>query len=543
MQLSAARGNTADWVAKGIARPEQPQEPKQSWRVQSPCGRGLAKRHRLGLYGRLGAMSPHPVDPELSAVSRSRVRNVALLVAGCFFMELLDGTIVVTAIPRISSSLGVTVGAAGLVVTAYLVTVAVLIPLSAWLTLRYGYRRVLLSAITIFTLASFGLCDEPGLRRTGGDASLAGRWRRDDGPGRPDDRVRPSRQIAGHATDVVHRLAGAVAPVIAPLAGGVITTYANWRWLFLINVPLGAIGLACAWRLIHGRPADAPPPLDRLGVILSCGGLIALTWGAHLISDARPQWPLVAALGVVSVLLLVAGARHMLRISAPLLDLRTLKISTFANAMVGSSLVWLVIGAIPFLLPLLFQTVFGWSPIKSGALVLFIFLGNIAIKPATSFLYRTYGFRRVLLGSSTCLSLTAIGCGLLTASTPLVAIALLTLISGAARSVSMTGYTTLALSDVPGDQMRAANALFSTAQQLFTGLAVALATVALRGGHVLGRTLDATDSVRAEYAIAFLAVAIVAVIATAVAFRLHPSAGAVLTTDDSSTRPRTATPA
>ena len=193
--------------------------------------------------------------------------------------------------------------------------------------------------------------------------------------------------------------------------------------------------------------------------------------------------------------------------------------------MLGSSLAWLVIGAIPFLLPLLFQTVFGWSPIKSGALVLFVFVGNIAIKPATSFLYRTYGFRPVLLAASVCLGLSAVGCGLLTASTPVAVIALLTLISGAARSVSMTGYSTLALSDVPGEQMRAANALFSTAQQLFTGLAVALATIALRIGHLLGSGGDA----RTAYSVAFLAVAIVAALATAVAFRLHPSAGDVLT--------------
>ena len=111
---------------------------------------------RNGCCGRLGTMSGEPIDAEQREMSGSRIRNVALLVAGCFFMELLDGTIVVTAIPRISSSLGITPGAAGLVVTAYLVTVAVLIPLSAWLTLRYGYRRVLLSAIAIFTLASLG---------------------------------------------------------------------------------------------------------------------------------------------------------------------------------------------------------------------------------------------------------------------------------------------------------------------------------------------------------------------------------------------------
>jgi MFS family permease len=220
----------------------------------------------------------------------------------------------------------------------------------------------------------------------------------------------------------------------------------------------------------------------------------------------------------------------MLRVSAPLIDLRTLKIPTFGNAMVGSSLVWLAIGAIPFLLPLLFQTVFGWSPIKSGALVLFVFVGNIAIKPATSFLYRKYGFRRVLLAATICLSVTAVGCALLTASTPLVAIALLTVISGAARSVSMTGYSTLALSDVPSAQMRAANALNSTAQQLFTGLAVALATVALRVGHVIGHALGQTDVARAEYAVAFLAVALVASLATAVVLRLHPSAGEILTT-------------
>ena len=110
-------------------------------------------------------------------------------------------------------------------------------------------------------------------------------------------------------------------------------------------------------------------------------------------------------------------------------------------------------------------------------------------------------------------------------STPRVAIALLTLISGAARSVSMTGYTTLALSDVPASQMRPANALFSTAQQLFTGLAVALSTIALRIGHVIG----SAGGSRTAYTIAFLAVALVGGIATGVAVRLHPSAGEALT--------------
>ncbi|MBV9805296.1 MAG: MFS transporter [Solirubrobacterales bacterium] len=460
-----------------------------------------------------------------------RARNIALLVAACFFMELLDGTIVITAIPRISSSLGVSPGTTGLIVTAYLVTVAVLIPLSGWLTLRYGYRWVFLSAIALFTLASLGCAASQSfgelvamrvLQGIGGAMMV------------PVGRMVVFERAA--KSQVMRLMSFIVwpallAPVIAPLAGGLITTYASWRWLFLINLPLGLVGVISAWRLIDGRSVEAPPRLDVAGVLLTCSGLAALTYGAHLASESHTKWLLVALLGIASLVLLAVATVHLLRTDAPLLDLGTLRISTFGNAMVGSSLIWLVIGAIPFLLPLLFQTVFGWSPIKSGALVLFVFVGNIAIKPLTTPMYSRYGFRRVLLAAAVTLVATTVGCALLTSGTPLVAIALLALLSGAARSVSMTGYSTLALSDVPAEQMRAANALNSTGQQLFTGLAVVLATLALRLGNSIGRLGSGTHDARFAYAIAFLVVAVVAAIATAVAFQLHPSAGEVLTSD------------
>ncbi|HUA72450.1 MAG TPA: MFS transporter [Solirubrobacteraceae bacterium] len=457
-----------------------------------------------------------------------RARNIALLVAACFFMELLDGTIVITAIPRISASLGVSPGTGGLVVTAYLVTVAVLIPLSGWMTLRYGYRWVLLSAIAIFTLASLGCAASETFGELVAMRVLQGAGGAMMVPvGRMVVFERaPKSQVMRLMSYIVWP--ALLAPVIAPLAGGVITTYASWRWMFLINVPLGIAGVIFAWRLIDGRPAEAPPRLDVAGVLLTCGGLAGLTYAAHLASDARPPWPLVAALGLASIALLTTATLHLLRTETPLVDLRTLKIPTFGNAMVGSSLIWLVIGSIPFLLPLLFQTVFGWSPIKSGALVLFVFVGNIAIKPLTTPMYGNYGFRRVLLAASVVLTLTTIGCALLTAGTPLVVIALLTLVSGAARSVSMTGYTTLALSDVPTAQMRTANALASTAQQLFTGLAVVLATLALRLGDAIGRA-GTSHGPRFAYVIAFLVITVVGAIATVVAFRLHPSAGDALT--------------
>lgn len=461
----------------------------------------------------------------------TRVRNIALLVAACFFMELLDGTIVITAIPKISASLGVSPSTTGLVVTAYLVTVAVLIPLSGWMTLRWGYRWVLLSAIAIFTLASVGCAAS----QTFGEL-VAMRVLQGVGGAMM---VPVGRMIVFERADKsqLMRLMSYIvwpallAPVIAPLAGGVITTYASWRWMFAINIPVGVVGLICAWRLIDGRPAEAPPRLDFAGVLLTCTGLAAFTYAAHLASEAHPDWLLVGSLGLASLVLLATATWHLLRTTAPLVDLRTLRVPTFGNAMIGSSLIWLVIGAIPFLLPLLFQTVFGWSPIKSGALVLFVFVGNIGIKPLTTPMYGSFGFRRVLIAASACLTLTTIGCALLTRSTPVVVIALLALISGAARSVSMTGYTTLALSDVPPSQMRPANAVASTAQQLFTGLAVVLATISLRLGDALGKLGQAPHDPQFAYVIAFLVIGVVGASATVVVLRLHPSAGEALTSD------------
>ena len=473
----------------------------------------------------------------------SRLRNVALLIAGCFFMELLDGTIVVTAIPRISASLGVQAGTTGLVVTAYFVTVGVLIPLSSWMTLRFGYRQVLSAAIAIFTLASLGCAASQTLGQL-----VAARVAQGVGGAMM---VPVGRMIVferAEKTQLMRLMSyivwpALIAPVIAPLAGGVITTYASWRWLFLINIPLGFAGFLLARRWVHGDGGQSPPRLDRLGVLLSCGGLSALTYGAHLISEQHPPWPLVVVLGLASAVLLLCATLHLLRAETPLLDLRTLSIPTFGNAMVGSSLIWLVIGAIPFLLPLLFQTAFGWSPIKSGAIVLFVFVGNVAIKPLTTPVYRAYGFRRVLLAASACLALTTIGCALLTPDTPVVAIALLAVISGGARSVSLTGYTTLALSDVPPAQMRTANALLSTGQQLFTGLAVAVATVALRLGEVLGRLLPGSPDARSNYTIAFLMMTVIGALATAAVLRLHPLAGEALTTESRVDATRAARPA
>jgi len=462
----------------------------------------------------------------------ARQRRLALLVAACFFMENLDATIVTTAAPRIAAALHVDSTATSMVITAYLLTLAILIPVSGWMTARWGARRVFLAAIVVFTVGSAACAASSSL-----DELVAMRVLQGVGGAMmvPVGRLvvlsrSPKSQLMQVTSYIVWP--GLIAPVIAPLAGGLITTYASWRWMFLINVPLGVGAFAAAWRLVEAADPDAerPPPLDRAGVLLTCGGLAGLTYDGHLLSEARTPWVPAVVLGAASLLVLAVSVRHLLRTPAPLVNLRTLRVPTFGASIAGAAAFFIPVGATPFLLPLLFEEVWGWSAVKAGVVVLFVFAGNVGIKPATTYLYNRFGFRRMLLTTSVGLGATMLGFAAACAGAPTALIMFVALLSGVARSVGLTGYSTMMFSEVPSEQMRDANSLAATNQQLFVGLAVAVAAVALRAGHPVASALLGDRAAWLPYAFAFVALAVVAAVPLWGALRLDPEAGDVLRT-------------
>jgi len=469
-------------------------------------------------------------------------RNIALLVAGCYFMEMLDGTIVTTASPQIGRSLHAPATEVGLVVTAYLLTLAVLIPLSGWLTRRYGNRRVFLTAIALFTLASVGCAASVNLGMLVAMRVLQGAGGAMMVP------VGRTMVLSPAAKADILRLTsyvvwpGLLAPVIAPLAGGLITTYASWHWMFLINVPLGAVAFAAAWRLItavpigpagpaadmtpgrlaDGRPPPSdqgPPPLDWVGVLLTCAGLGGLTYTAHLISLPFVSAAQAAVFAGASLALLAGAGAHLRRAAHPLLNLRTLTVRTFRVSQLGGTMYYFVVGALPFLLPLMFQVQFGWSPVKSGAVTAFVFAGNVGIKPATTPLINRFGFRPLLIASTLGTAVIVAALGFITAATPVPVIAALALASGITRSTGFTVYTTVGLADMAPGLMRDANTLAATSMQLGAGLAVAGAAVALRAGDALA------GGGQAAYTVAFCLLAVVAAGCAAEALRMDPLAG------------------
>ena len=404
-------------------------------------------------------------------------RGMALLVAGAFFMEILDATIITPAIPLIAGSFGVDAVDVNVAISAYLVTVAVLIPVSGWLADKFGIRRVFIAAIAVFTLASIGCAASVSLPMLVGMRVLQGVG---------GAMMVPVGRLAvlrySDKADLVRAIAfltwpALAAPVVAPALGGAIATLVSWRWIFLVNIPLGVVGFLLALKLIRGEPAAAHRPLDWRGMLLLGFGIASALLALEKIRLRGTDWLIVAGGAVLAAVLLGVAVRHLLRTAYPLVRVRVLGVRTLRITVVAGSLYRMVITAVPFLLPLQFQLVFGWTPFAAGLMVAALFAGNLTIKPLTTPLMRRFGIRNVLLvngvASVACFGLLAT----LHTGMPVVLIAAILYLSGALRSIGFTAYNSLAFSDVDGDDLTHANTLNASVQELAAGLGIAVAAL------------------------------------------------------------------
>jgi MFS family permease len=316
-----------------------------------------------------------------------------------------------------------------------------------------------------------------------------------------------------------------LAPVLAPVLGGVLADTVGWEWIFLVNIPLGVIAFVAALKFVPDLEERSREGLDWWGFVLVGIALAALVLGMEQVGGDPTDWRLGAGMLVLAA---GAGAGAYLRLRwarHPLLDLSALRIRTFRVGNIGGGVYRLLIGAAPFLFVLLFQAGFGWSASQVGLLVMAVLLGNILIKPATSPLIRRFGFGTVIVGSNLRGALVYAGCVVLTPSTPLVISALLLFASGVFRSIGFSGYNSVQFADVPPALMSRANTLASTMQQVATGLGIAVAALVVR---VTTATADAVDRGLPElgYRWAFGVVAVLLVVPAIEAARMPLHAGA-----------------
>lgn len=449
----------------------------------------------------------------------------ALLVAGAFFMEFLDGTVIATALPDMARDFGVTAVELNIGISAYLITLAVLIPASGWIADRFGARAIFTLALAIFTLASVfcGLSTEVHifvamriLQGVGGALMV------------------PVGRLAVLRTTPKHQLIKAiatltwpalVAPIIGPPLGGFITRYASWHWIFFINVPLGLAAIILSLRIIPDIRETERRSFDLSGFITTSVAMVSLVTAMERFGDRQPQiWPTLA-LAALGFGCLLYSIRHFRRAAAPMVRLDALQVPTFRVTMYGGSLFRASISAVPFLLPLLFQVGFGMDPFHSGLLVLAVFVGNLTIKPATTPLIRWLGFRRLLLINGALNVCSLLACALLTPQTPVWAIMLILYLGGVFRSIQFTGVSTLAFADVPAAQMSDANTLFSTASQLAVGLGITLGAIGIRLGEQVGDWLHLTELPGISFRLSFVFIALICLVGMIDSLHLAKTAG------------------
>lgn len=459
----------------------------------------------------------------MTSTSQRRSTLIALLVAVTFFMENLDATVIATALPDIAKTFGVGAVDVNIGMSAYMVAVAVFIPISGWLADRFGSRRVFGWAIVLFSLSSL-LCGWSDSLQTFVAARVL--------QGISGAMMVPVGRLAvlraTEKKDLVRAISfitwpGLVAPILGPPVGGFIVTHASWPWIFYLNLPLGLLALIATLVLIPKHDEVTSRSFDFSGFLLVGVASAALLYGVELLGQSRGSLLQGLLLSAAGVMLGAFAWRHMRRHAQPLLALGVVSVRTFSVCLCGGSIFRVAISTLPFLLPLMFQLAFGLSAFDAGLLVLAVFAGNLAMKPFTTAVMQRWGFRSVLMINGILGVLAIAACALLDERMSWALILFILFVGGLSRSMQFTLFNTLGFADIPKAQMSDASTLFSMFFQLSMAMGVAIGALLLRFAmNFHGNTGQAAT---ADFQLTFLLVAVIAGVALLDNLRLPPRAG------------------
>jgi EmrB/QacA subfamily drug resistance transporter len=450
-------------------------------------------------------------------------RLVPFIVAVALFMDNMDSTVIATSLPAIAADIGTSPLTLKLAVTSYLLSLAVFIPMSGWTADRFGARTVFRAAIAVFVLGSIGCALSSSLLHFViarivqgiGGAMMT-----------PVGRLVLVRTI--DRRELVNAMAwvsipAMIGPLMGPPLGGFITTYTTWHWIFLINVPMGLLGIFLVTRYIENIKSEVPERFDFVGMVLSGTAVAGLTFGMSVAGFEIVPLPAVLAIigvGAISLGLYIGYAR---RVPAPVLDFSLMRLPTFRASVLGGFLFRIGVGAMPFLLPLLLQVGFKLSPFQSGLITFTSTMGALMVKGAAPAVLHRFGFRTVLIANAILGGLSIMACAVFQASTPFSLMIAVLMIGGFFRSLQFTSVNALAYAEVPASRMSRATALASVGQQvsLATGVAIGALTV-----EMVGRLKAQPEIMASDFPPGFLLVGLIAASSALIFMMLPPHAGA-----------------
>ncbi|HUK60572.1 MAG TPA: DHA2 family efflux MFS transporter permease subunit [Stellaceae bacterium] len=463
-------------------------------------------------------------EPTYRTEAEPRLRLLIPLVCACsLFMESLDQTIIATSLPQIAASLGESPLRLNLAITSYLLSLAVFIPISGWIADRYGARTVFCTAVAVFTAAS-ALC---------GAANSLGML----------VAMRVLQGVGGALMNPVGRLVmlksfprnqvvvamgyvmmpAMIGPALGPLVGGFLTTYASWRWIFYINVPVGVLGIALAVRYFDNFRERSLARFDFVGFVLIGVGLAATQLALEFVGRVHVSNAIEIAIALVAAGFLAAYGFYARRTHDPVIDLDLFSIRTFRIGNVGGTLCRIGYGSTPFLLPLLLQLALGFSAFKSGLFTSLTAVSSVGMRIVTPRILRGHGFRTVLLVNGAIVAALMMGLALITSGTPYWALSGLLVLLGFFRSLMYTALSSLGYADLTGARISPGSSLSSVMQQLSNSFGVAISATLL--GIFAG---EAANPPQSDFAAIFLVMALFPMAGMLQFVRLKRADGAVM---------------
>ncbi len=415
------------------------------------------------------------------SLSPQSARVLPWLVAVAFFMQMLDGTILNTALPAMAVDLRVDPLRMQSVVIAYMLTCALLIPASGWMADHFGIRRVFIGAIFLFTLGSLLCALSPRLeflvlsrilQGVGGALMVpVGRL--------AVIRAYPRHQLVQMLSFIT--IPGLIGPLMGPVTGGFLVEYASWHWIFLINLPVGIIGGFLTWRYMPALASDAHWKFDWKGFVLFSGAMILVSLAMEGLGELhlpKAQSTILCVLGLLLLAFYWVRAAHM---EHPLFSARLFSTRSFAVGILGNLFSRLGSGAMPFMLPLFLQLALGFSPTMAGLTMIPSAVAGIAGKNMINPLVARFGFRRFLSVNTLLLGGLIAAFSLIDSRTHYVWLLLLLGVFGVINSMQFTAMNSVTLIDLDDADASAGNGLLSVTMQVSASCGVAMAAALLDG--------------------------------------------------------------